>query len=73
MLEAGLAVTLGSDDPAYFGGYLDDVVTALRTSLGTTDDDLATMAATSFRAAFAPEGDRARWLAEVDAWRASRP
>ena len=70
MLELGLAVTVNSDDPAYFGGYVDDVVTALRTSLGLTDDDLATLAATSFRAAFVGEDERAAGLAAVDAWRA---
>jgi adenosine deaminase len=73
MLEAGLAVTVHSDDPAYFGGYVDDVVTALRTSLGTSDDDLATLAAASFRAAFVGEDDRSSGLAAVRAWRSARP
>jgi adenosine deaminase len=73
MLELGLAVTVNSDDPAYFGGYVDDVVAALRTSLGLTDDDLATLAATSFRAAFVGEDERATGLAAVQAWRAERP
>ena len=72
MLELGLAVTVNSDDPAYFGGYVDDVVSALRASLGLTDDDLAALAATSFRAAFVGEDERAAGLAAVQAWRASR-
>jgi adenosine deaminase len=70
MLEQGLVVTVNSDDPAYFGGGIDANVAALRTSLGMTDDDLATLATNSFEAAFIGERDRARWLAEVDAWRA---
>ena len=37
-----------SDDPAYFGGGIDANVAAARTSLGLTDDDLATLAANSF-------------------------
>jgi adenosine deaminase len=73
MLEAGLAVTVNSDDPAYFGGYVDDVVAALRGSLGMTDDDLAALAAASFRAAFVPEDERASGLAAVRAWRSARP
>src|SRR5215218_2299088 len=48
MLELGLVATLNSDDPAYFGGYLDDNVAVLRTSLGMTDDDLVRLAANSF-------------------------
>jgi adenosine deaminase len=72
MLELGLRATVNSDDPAYFGGGIDANVAALRTSLGMTDDDLATLARNSFRAAFVPEADRERWLAEVDGWRSSR-
>lgn len=70
MLELGLVVTVNSDDPAYFGGGIDANVTALRTALGMTDDDLAVLAANSFEAAFIDDGDRARRLAEVAAWRA---
>jgi adenosine deaminase len=69
MLELGLLVTVNSDDPAYFGGYLDDNLAAVRTSLGITDDDLAHLARNGFTAAFVPAEDRARWLAEVDAAR----
>ena len=72
MLQLGLVATVNSDDPAYFGGGIDANVAALRTSLGMTDDDLAALARNSFRAAFVPEADRARWLAEVDDWRSSR-
>jgi adenosine deaminase len=70
MLELGLVATLNSDDPAYFGGGIAENVAAVRTSLGLTDDDLATLATNSFEAAFIDEADRARWLAEVAAWRA---
>jgi adenosine deaminase len=65
MLELGLLATVNSDDPAYFGGYVDDNLTALRTSLGMTDEDLALLAANSWRAAFVDEGERARRLAEI--------
>jgi adenosine deaminase len=69
MLELGLVATVNSDDPAYFGGWIDANVTALRTALGMTDDDLATLATNSFEAAFADAADRQRWLAEVATWR----
>src|SRR5829696_6766644 len=61
MLELGLVATVNSDDPAYFGGGIDDNVAALRSVLGMTDGDLATLAANSFEAAFVDEADRARW------------
>ena len=69
MLELGLVATVNSDDPAYFGGGMDANLAALTTSLGMTDADLAVLAANSFEAAFVDEADRARWLAEVAAWR----
>jgi adenosine deaminase len=69
MLELGLVVTVNSDDPAYFGGGIDANVEALRTTLGVTDDDLATLATNSFEAAFTDAADRQRWLAEVATWR----
>jgi adenosine deaminase len=67
MLAAGLRVCLNSDDPAYFGGYLDDNVTAVRAELGLDDKQFATLAHNSFDACFAPEADKHRWKAEVDA------
>src|SRR4051794_35420681 len=73
MLELGLLATVNSDDPAYFGGYLDDNLTALRTSLGMTDDDLAVLARNSWRAAFVDEDERTRRLAQVDGGRSGRP
>ena len=57
MLNAGLLATVNSDDPAYFGGYVDDNLAAVRTRLGTDDAQLAALARNSFDACFAPEAD----------------
>ncbi len=46
-LEAGIAVTMNSDDPAYFGGYVVDNYLALAAALDLSREDLAKMAATS--------------------------
>ena len=70
MLDLGLVATVNSDDPAYFGGGIDRNLAALRTALGMGDDDLARLARNSFEAAFIDHAERARRLAEVDAWRA---
>jgi adenosine deaminase len=67
MLDAGLMVTVNSDDPAYFGGYVQDNVAAVRDALGLDDETVRTLARNSFRAAFLDERTRARYLAEVDA------
>jgi adenosine deaminase len=66
MLEAGLAATVNSDDPAYFGGYLHDNVAAVTRALGLEPDERRTLAANSFRASFLPEADKQRHLAALD-------
>jgi len=72
MLEAGLLVTVNSDDPAYFGGYVGDNYEALRDVLGLDDDMLALLATNSVEASFADAGRKAELTAEVQAWREAR-
>ncbi|MFF1573800.1 adenosine deaminase [Leifsonia sp. NPDC058292] len=66
---AGVAVTVNSDDPAYFGGYVGDNFVALRDALGLTADDAARFARTSITASFASDDRKTALLAELDAWR----
>jgi len=54
LLRQGVKVTVNSDDPAYFGGYLADNVEAVREALGLTDDEVRTLALNSIEASFAP-------------------
>jgi adenosine deaminase len=70
MLDAGLLVTVNSDDPAYFGGYAGDNFDAVRDALPLDADALRTLARNSFRAAFldGDEARRAAYLAEVEAY-----
>ena len=72
MLDAGLLVTVNSDDPAYFAGYVDDNLAAVRTAFGFDDTQLARLARNSFAACFAPEPDKRKWQADVDSWLAAR-
>jgi len=59
MLDRGLVVTLNSDDPAYFGGYVNENYRAAQRALDLDRDQLVHIAGNSFRAAFldAPEKD----------------
>jgi adenosine deaminase len=65
MLDAGLLVTINSDDPAYFGGYLDDNIDAVRAQFDLTDAQLATLAANSIEASFLPPAEKARLVADI--------
>jgi adenosine deaminase len=67
MLVAGLAATVNSDDPAYFGGYLHDNMAAVTHALGLTPDDRRRLAENSFRASFLPDSEKDRHLAAVAA------
>jgi adenosine deaminase len=67
MLEADLCVTVNSDDPAYFGGYVADNFMAVRDGLGFTRADSRKVAENSIKASFLGEEDKRRLLAELDA------
>lgn len=66
---AGVRVTINSDDPAYFGGYVGDNFTAVRDALGVTADQAERFARTSIEASFASDDRKTELLSEVDAWR----
>jgi adenosine deaminase len=68
LLDAGLVATVNSDDPAYFGGYVNDNYLAAFDALPLDAGHARQLAKNSFAAAFLePERKRA-WLAEVDAF-----
>ncbi|MEU3231417.1 adenosine deaminase [Nocardiopsis alba] len=67
MMEAGLLVTVNSDDPAYFGGYVHDNYLGLQHHLGLTDEQLRTLARNSFTASFLTPERRDALIAQVDA------
>lgn len=68
MMDAGLLVTVNSDDPAYFGGYLADNYLAVAEALDLSPLDMVTLARNSFEASFADEKRKAICLAEIDAF-----
>ncbi len=66
MLDLGLCVMINSDDPAYFGGYLNENYLQVAQSLGLTPPDIEQLIKCSFEASFMPEALKRHWLAEVD-------
>lgn len=65
-LEAGLMVTVNSDDPAYFGGYVGRNYEKTAEALGLSDAQVIQLARNSFTASFLPEADKQKHLAAID-------
>jgi adenosine deaminase len=66
LLEHGLCVTVNSDDPAYFGGYLEENFDASQKALGLTNTQLSQLAKNSFVASFLSDDVKQRYLNEID-------
>ena len=65
MLESGLKVTINSDDPAYFGGYVNDNFHAVANALDLSEADIVQLARNSFTGSFLPPAEQARHLAAI--------
>lgn len=68
MLAAGLRVTVNSDDPAYFGGYVNDNFRAAAAGRGLGRDELATLARNSFLGSFLGAEEKEPHLARLEAY-----
>ena len=68
MLDAGLHATVNSDDPSYFGGYVNANYQAVADALDLSKADLVTLARNSFTGSFLSEADKAKHLAAIDAY-----
>lgn len=65
LLRRGLAVTIHSDDPAYFGGYISDNYRAVAAALELTDAELVQLAENAARASFLPAAAKAALLGKI--------
>ena len=61
LLDRGLCVTVNSDDPAYFGGYVAENYLAAAHSLGLSHADVTQLAGNSIEASLLPEGAKRQW------------
>lgn len=66
MLELGLKATVNSDDPAYFGGYINDNFRAVADALDLSAQQIAQLARNSFTGSFLPPAEQAHHLAAID-------
>ncbi len=66
MMEAGLFLTVNSDDPAYFGGYIGDNYLAVFQSLQLTLNDMVSLAKNSINASFISEDQKQCWINQID-------
>ena len=71
LMDRGVVVTLNSDDPAYFGGYIGDNYLAAAQALGLSQADIVRLAKNSFTASFLADDVKQRHLAAIDAYAAA--
>ncbi len=67
MLESGIAATINSDDPAYFGGYINENFTQTFAALGLSAQHAWQLAANSFNASFISDAEKRRHLERLSA------
>lgn len=66
LLNDGLLVTVNSDDPTYFGGFMNDNFHALEAALGMNEQQCRQLVKNSFTASFISEEEKVRWHQAVD-------
>ena len=66
MIDIGLGVTVNSDDPAYFGGYIEENFLALHQAQGLTSEDIYKLARNAFRASFLNPAEKQKYLNELN-------
>lgn len=67
LLQQGVHVTVNSDDPSYFGGYMNDNFIAIAEALDLINEELKQLATHSFEASFIPEAEKEKWINQIRA------
>jgi adenosine deaminase len=70
MLKAGLMVTINSDDPSFFGGYINENFTAVQEALSLTEGNIATLARNSYISSFMTDPEKETALEKFEAFHA---
>ena len=66
LLNKGLIVMVNSDDPAYFGGYLNTNLIECQMALNLTKEDIKRLVINSFRASFLSEDEKKKWIDQIN-------
>ena len=66
MLDLGLCVTVNSDDPSYFGGYMEENLQAVHKALNLSHDDIYRLTKNSFDATFLTDDEKRKLINELD-------
>ena len=67
LLQQGVHVTVNSDDPSYFGGYMNDNFIAIAEALDLSNEELKQLAINSFDASFITDADKEQWINQIRA------
>ncbi|MCG8491511.1 MAG: adenosine deaminase [Sneathiellales bacterium] len=68
MLDKGLKATVNSDDPAYFGGYMNENYMAIVDALKLSRDDVATLAKNGVEATFCTEAEKEKMMDQLESY-----
>jgi len=68
LLQKGLKATIHSDDPAYFGGYMNNNYLALTEALQLTEEEVIQLTRNSFNACFVDDSEKQKMLNQLDAY-----
>lgn len=66
LLQQGVQVTVNSDDPSYFGGYMNDNFIAVAEALDLSNEELKQLAVNSFEASFISDAEKQQWKAQIE-------
>ncbi|WP_180107972.1 adenosine deaminase [Acinetobacter sp. YH12085] len=67
LLQQGVHVTVNSDDPSYFGGYMNDNFIAITEALDLSNAELKQLAINSFEASFISDAEKQTWIKKIEA------
>ncbi len=67
LLQQGVHVTVNSDDPSYFGGYMNDNFIAIAEALDLSNEELKQLAINSFEASFITDTEKEEWINQIRA------
>ena len=65
MLKENLMVMINSDDPAYFGGYVNENLILCQSALNLSEKEVRTLIINSFKASFLDERIKKKWIKKV--------